>query len=122
MFTVEEIAIICHDATRSYQALVGDLVNPPWEELDYGMKESIKHGVKVAQEDVGNGPDELHRQWCLVRESQGWVYGPTKDFDKKEHPNLVPWSELDPKQQVKDVLFRNIVRALFDDPTKEQQQ
>jgi hypothetical protein len=42
----------------------------------------------------------------------GWVYGETKDAEKKTHPCLVPFHELPEFQQKKDKLFCAIVDAL----------
>lgn len=37
---------------------------------------------------------EEHERWVIVKQSQGWKYGPVKDEDMKIHPNLVPWDDL----------------------------
>lgn len=117
MATVEEIAKVCHAANTEYQKVLGEEPSPSWDELDLDMQRSVMHGVKVVQE--GNDPQELHRQWMLVREAQGWTEGPIKDTESKIHPNLVDWFELPVTQQFKDLLFHSVVRALSNDPTKE---
>ena len=38
---------------------------------------------------------EEHDRWIEERMRAGWVYGPTKDEERKISPYLVPWSELD---------------------------
>lgn len=35
-----------------------------------------------------------HENWSRLRIQQGWTWGPRRDDDKKEHPNLVPYEEL----------------------------
>lgn len=117
-FSVEDIARVCHEANRELQVLLGDPVSPPWDECDVTMQESVKHGVRVAQE--GNGPQELHRQWRMVREALGWVYGPEKDAEEKTHPNLVDWNDLPPLQRAKDQLFHAVVSGLAE-PIKESE-
>lgn len=110
-----QIAQVCHAANTAYQANIGNVPSPPWEELDTDMKESILHGVKVAQE--GNDAEEMHRQWAMVREAQGWTYGATKDSEAKTHPNLVPYANLPEAERRKDSLFLAIVGALSGDPS-----
>lgn len=35
-----------------------------------------------------------HEVWAQLRLEQGWVHGPTRDDERKEHPCLVPYEEL----------------------------
>jgi hypothetical protein len=38
--------------------------------------------------------ENVHDVWALGRISEGWTYGPVKDFDKKTTPQLVSYTEL----------------------------
>jgi hypothetical protein len=105
-----QIAQVIHAANLAYRANIGEEPGVAWERLDSDMQETIVHGVKVAQE--GNDAEELHRQWVMVKEVQGWTYGPEKDAIKKTHPQLVPYANLDLDQRRKDSLFLAIVGAL----------
>jgi len=42
-------------------------------------------------------------------EEIGWKYGEVYNPDKKIHPDLVPYEELDPKERVKDDVFLALV-------------
>ena len=46
------------------------------------------------------------------RIAEGWVWGPVKDFDKKTHPCLIPYSKLPLEQQRKDAIFQGVVRGV----------
>jgi hypothetical protein len=60
-----------------------------------------------------NAPESAqHDAWCKDKTFNGWKFGREKDPDKKEHPCLVPFSELPEFQQKKDKLFCAIVDAL----------
>ena len=36
----------------------------------------------------------VHDVWAAGRMAEGWTYGPSRDDDKMEHPNLVPYDQL----------------------------
>lgn len=38
--------------------------------------------------------ENIHELWSQQRIKQGWTYGPKRDDQKKEHPNLVPYHQL----------------------------
>lgn len=38
--------------------------------------------------------ENVHNVWAVGRISEGWIYGETKDINKKTTPLLVPYSEL----------------------------
>ncbi len=35
-----------------------------------------------------------HDHWAKKRLEEGWKYGPNRDDDRKEHPNLIPYEAL----------------------------
>ena len=58
------------------------------------------------------GPEASHISWMKQKAEDGWVYGPVKDPEKKQHPCMVPFDQLPIDQQAKDFIFRSIVHAL----------
>lgn len=109
----EDIARVCHEANRAVQVIQGDPsipVSPPWDELDEETRQSAIDGVHNAL--GGANAEQSHENWCAFKRERGWVYGPVKDEQKKEHPLLVPYSELPEEQRLKDHLFGAIVRVL----------
>jgi ryanodine receptor 2 len=36
----------------------------------------------------------VHEVWAATRIAEGWKYGPKRNDERKEHPCLVPYSEL----------------------------
>lgn len=38
--------------------------------------------------------ENVHENWAKERLAEGWVYGPTRDGDKKTTPCLVPYDQL----------------------------
>ena len=43
-----------------------------------------------------------HDIWAEQRMKEGWTYGPQRDDNKKEHPDLVPYEELAESEKVYD--------------------
>ena len=38
--------------------------------------------------------ENVHENWAKARLEEGWVYGPTRDDEKKTTPCLVPYDQL----------------------------
>lgn len=108
MLTREQVARVCHEANRAYCSSIGDDSQPPWEDAPEWQKESAVNGV-------GGGaatPEQSHEGWLKEKVEAGWVYGPTKNADAKEHPCILPYADLPKEQKLKDSLFLAIVKTL----------
>lgn len=115
--TVLAIAAICHEANRQFTRTLDDVpVQPPWEECGADMQASAVRGVEFALDNPDAPPSAQHDAWMKERIEQGWTLGPVKDVEKKEHPALVPYSELPVGVQKKDLLFKNIVATFREAP------
>lgn len=112
--TPEQIARVAHQVNRAYCQALGDYSQPGWEEAPEWQRESALLGVKLHTENPGAGPKASHESWMAQKVADGWVYGPVKLPEKKEHPCLVPFNELPVEQQAKDYIFRAVVHALLD--------
>ena len=107
---LDKIAKICHEANRAYCQTLGDYSQDTWDVAPAWQRASARAGVDLHL--MGDfGPEASHIAWMKMKLDDGWKYGPVKDPDRKEHPCLVPFEELPKDQQIKDVLFRNIVHA-----------
>jgi len=110
---IEEIAIVCHNVNKAFCTANGDLSQAEWELAPDWQRESAINGVR-AHIDSGLTmlPEDSHISWMNEKIKTGWVYGPTKNAETKEHPCLVPYGELPAEQRTKDYLFREIVHTL----------
>lgn len=104
------IAYICHEANRAYCASVGDDSQLPWDKAPEWQKESAIAGVRFVYANPSAPASANHDSWSAVKVADGWVYGEEKNPDATPptHPCLVPFEDLPPQQQFKDVLFRTV--------------
>jgi hypothetical protein len=110
--SVEAIARVCHEANAAYCAALGDHSQPSWEGAPDWQRQSAIAGVRFHLTNPDAGPAGSHENWLKDKLADGWVYGPVKDPDAKEHPCMVPFDQLPRQQQAKDYIFTAIVRVL----------
>lgn len=110
--SVEQIAQLCHDTNRAYCHILGDDSQLSWELAPDWQRESAVKGVEFHLMNPGAKPEDSHNSWLAVKRAEGWIYGPVKDANLRQHPCFVPYSELPAAQQVKDALFINVIRAV----------
>lgn len=110
-----QIARVVHEANRALQIEQDDPTIPvsvSWDDLDEETRRSAVEGVQKILNDPETTAAQSHESWMQFKLDNGWVHGPVKDEEKREHPLLVPYDELPPSQQVKDHLFAAIINAL----------
>lgn len=103
----EFIANIRHIGWVVYQIAVQQPYN---ENMNKDQFESLIDGVRFQDENPDNTPAQNHENWMKMKQLQGWVYGDVKDFDKKTHPDLVPYDELPEVEQLKDTVDTTVHR------------
>lgn len=103
-------AEIAHEANRIYCAATGDASQVPWSQAPEWQRESAVRGVQTALD--GATPQEQHAAWMRDKVADGWVYGETKDAERKTHPCIVSYDQLPAVQRAKDALFGSVVRAM----------
>lgn len=108
---IEFIARVCHEVNKAYCEALGDMSQPKWEDAPQWQRESARMGVDLHL--CGDfGPEASHTSWMKQKIEDGWVFGPVKDAEKKEHPCIIPFDALPREQQAKDFIFRAVVHAL----------
>lgn len=108
---LEDIARICHEVNRAYSEGLGQ-IGVPWEALSEGRRAMVAAGVLFVLQNPDVDVSALHEHWRGDMERAGWVYGPYKVEELKQHPNLVPFHQLSPNEQAKDRIFHGLVRAI----------
>lgn len=107
-----DVARICHEANRAYCLTLGDTSQPAWDEAPKWQRDSAIQGVEDILGGLSTSPAASHARWLEEKIRDGWVYGPTKDPERKTHPCMVPYEQLPAEQQKKDLLFVAIILAM----------
>lgn len=108
------IAFLCHELNRVYCASVGDDSQVVWNDAPEWQKQSAINGVKFVYANRDAPASANHDSWSAEKVADGWVYGEVKDAEAKTHPCLVPFEELPPHQQFKDVMFRTAALSIIE--------
>ena len=111
---INDVASICHEANRQYARVLGDTVHLPWDMCPEWQKKSVVAGVRVVLKNENVSAEELHASWMAQKVAEGWIWGPTKDPYKKQHPCLLPYDQLPDHERFKDQLFHAIAKKLSD--------
>jgi hypothetical protein len=104
-------AKMAHEVNRNYCRMLGDDSQPHWEMAPDWQRQSAIVGVQAILKNPMMTPDESHASWMEHKKADGWVYGPEKNVERKEHPCMVSYSQLPITQRFKDYLFQSVVRA-----------
>ena len=67
----------------------------PLDTSDIILPESLAPLIEALAENV-------HDTWAKGRMDAGWTFGPVRDDAKKQHPCLVPYSELPESEKAYD--------------------
>lgn len=109
--SISDYAAVCHEANKAYcEYVLGDDSQSSWKDAPEWQKVSAINGV-VAVFQGSRGPEAQHESWMKEKIKDGWIYGETKDAEKKTHPCLVSYKKLPPEQKVKDILFFAIANS-----------
>lgn len=109
--SLDAISRVCHEVNRAYCQALGDNSQPAWEDAPEWQRSSARMGVDL-HSNGDFGPEASHISWMSQKLAEGWVYGPVKDPEAKQHPCIVPFNELPREHQAKDFIFRAVIHAL----------
>lgn len=107
MSTNEQRTEFVYDAAR-LQAIAVDapVVPEPWTEREEPFKVQFRTVIaKMCSTSEKYHPEDLHDDWVLAYEQMGWKYGPVRDIEAKTHPDMVPFGDLEQREQDKDAVF-----------------
>ena len=103
----ERRAVFVYEAARlAAIAAKAPVIPDIWDNREHPFKDQF---LKVIECQCGdspsNSPEELHGSWVQSYLDMGWVYGKSYNLEKKTHPDLVPYEQLDWREKDKDAVF-----------------
>jgi hypothetical protein len=107
-----QVARVIHAANAEMQAILGhDVISVPWFWEPLSVRRVTVNGVSQTRAHDLTA-EENHNVWLRQKLAQGWVHGPEKDPERKTHPAMLPWDQLEPENRDQAELFTAVVRAL----------
>lgn len=112
----ERRAIFVYEAARLQAIAVDAPVVPElWPERDRAFrKQFVAYVDGLCNAAEFPTPEEAHDSWWRAYEAMGWVYGPERDVEAKTHPDMVPFDDLEQREQDKDAVFLALVQIARD--------
>jgi hypothetical protein len=107
---INKIAETAHEVCRVYCKYLGDDSQKSWGQSPQWQRDSALKGVKFSLENNAT-PEDSHKSWLKEKYDTGWVYGQTKDAERKTHPCILEYADLPEDQKVKDKFFVAIVNV-----------
>jgi RyR domain-containing protein len=107
MSITEARARFVYEAAR-LQAFAVDapVVPEPFDDRDGPFRLQFLNVIEMmCGPDRKSSPEELHDDWVRAYETMGWRYGPVRDVEAKTHPDMVPFDQLEQREQDKDAVF-----------------
>lgn len=98
-----QIAEIIHSCTSRIPRIDGSFVDV-WSDLTELQKEHATQAVREIYSAPKKTPEELHNLWMKPLIENGWTKG-DYNFEKKQHPSIIPFNELPESEILKDELW-----------------
>lgn len=84
-----------------------------WDDISYERKIILTENVKQVENNPNTTAEVEHNIWAKSRLKNGWKYSPVTNRTKKLHSCLVPYSELNFYQKLKDKMWLKLVKELL---------
>jgi RyR domain len=100
-------AVFVYEGARLQAAAVdAPIVPEPWDQRDEAFRSQF---LRVIERQCGpdrkSSPEELHDDWVFAYAKMGWSFGWERDPVAKTHPDMVPFDQLEQREQDKDAVF-----------------
>jgi hypothetical protein len=116
--STSDVARVCYALDQTY-SLFNRTGKPdiagilPFEDAPPIQRDGILAGVKTVLTDRNITPAQFHQEWVEFMKGKGWTRGATTNESSKQSALLVPYHELQPKDQIRALLFIATVNSLM---------
>lgn len=103
----ERRAIFVYEAARMQaEAVDAPIVPERWSMRDKAFRAQFLDVIEMmCGPDRKSSPEELHDDWVMAYKAMGWRFGWQRDPVAKKHPDMVPFKDLEQREQDKDAVF-----------------
>lgn len=118
-YEIELVAAALHASWYAYAVLAKGEPGEPWESAPEWQKASCRDAARFHFDLYRQGtpshewPELSHKNWLAFKADAGWIYGATKDAEKKTHPCMVAYAALPESQRAKDDVAVQASIAMF---------
>ena len=82
------------------------IVPAPYDEREQDFRDQLTSAIEVmCGPNRAKDPETVHEIWVRAYNANGWSYGEMYDRDARTHPDLVPFNELNQREQDKDSVY-----------------
>lgn len=104
---LERQTIFTYEVARLQAAAINAPIIPePWSQRDEKFRTQM---LEITAKQMGpehfTDPEQAHDSWWDAYKVMGWTYGPVRDTDKLEHPDMVPFDKLGWEERIKDQVW-----------------
>jgi hypothetical protein len=107
--SVSMLAALCHEAVRTYGALLGTGHLPDWECSPDELRDATVEVVQLALQAPHENPREQHARWLAALRRRGWRYGRTRDAAAKTHPYCLDYDLLPSEKRFRGGIFYGLI-------------
>lgn len=113
MISYDEIAKQVHNIESNYLHSIGKKFLT-WEEAGPVIQDLRIKIVTIILENNIPTPEYNHQVWKNTKIKDGWIYGDVLDYEKKTHPFITEYENLDHEHRFKDAILFSVVDAYRD--------
>ena len=109
-----DIARIAYEASRQFLLIFGTVV-ADWDTLGQDTPDAQQLWLQQTSEALGQptaSAAEVHEAWVDLRLKDGWTWGDHLDLKRWRHPLLMPFRKLTEREQTRQTLVLNAIRAV----------
>jgi hypothetical protein len=97
---------IYEGARIAAEAANAPIIPEPYDSREEAFRTQMEKVVeKQMSSERSNNAEALHESWVKAYEDMEWVYGPVRNVETKEHPDMVPYDQLGHLERDKDAVF-----------------
>jgi len=100
-----------HSVLLASAQAMGDDSIKPWSETPEDVQASEMDDVAFCIANPVGGSEALHDIWVAGKKADGWKLGKRND-EKKRHPCLIPYEDLDAELKADDAIRVAVIRAI----------